>query len=39
MEFVNDIQSKSKSITELLNDLISISDEERLHKEQKGGGV
>ena len=38
-ELVNDIQLKSKSITELLNDLISISDEERLHKEQKGGGV
>ena len=35
----DDIQSKSKTITELLNDLISISDEERPREGQKGGDL
>ena len=36
-QLVNDIQLKSKDITELLNDLIHISDEEGFRDEQKGG--
>lgn len=38
-QLVGDIQSKSKVITELLNNLIHISDEEIPHERQKGGGL